>query len=343
MLKDINLNAMNHFEAVARLGGISRAAEELGVSPSAVSQQIRQFEQQFGVRLFRRDKRRLSLTLDGERLFQTTTQAFRMMRDVRSAIQRQRQNRHFILRVSPSFAVRWLSPRLNAFLALAPDWDIRIDAAPDFSDFETEVVDLDLRYGEGGWSGLHQQPVVHDLVLPMCSPGYLAQLRARSDDPIGQLLQARLIDSVKTHCRWDFWLAQQGVMGERMVYPLRFDRSSMAIQLAADGAGVVLESTTLALNELESGALVPLSTAFEVIRFPAYWLVAPSRHTSRRIVRIFSEWMRDEGAAHDARATALMARLDCKIKDQRGRKLPGEEYLPDEEGDADASRETDES
>ncbi|MAQ37088.1 MAG: transcriptional regulator [Thioclava sp.] len=329
MLKDINLNAMNHFEAVARLGGISKAAEELGVSPSAVSQQIRQFEQQMGVRLFKREKRRLSLTLDGERLFQTTTQAFRMMRDVRSAIQRQRETRHFILRVSPSFAVRWLSPRLKSFLELAPNWDMRIDAAPDFSDFETEVVDLDLRYGEGGWTGLHQEPVVHDLVLPMCSPGYLEELRALSDDPIGQLRQARLIDSVKTHYRWDFWLARHGIMGERMIYPMRFDRSSMAIQLATDGAGVVLESTTLALNELERGALVPLSTAFEAIRFPAYWLVSPARHTSRRIVRIFSDWMREEGAAHDARASALITGLGCRIREQRGRQLPGEEYLPE--------------
>lgn len=329
MLKDLNLNGMNYFEAVARLGGISKAAEELGVSPSAVSQQIRQFEQQFGVRLFRREKRKLTLTLDGERLFQTTTQAFRMMRDVRQAIQRQREARHFILRVSPSFAVRWLSPRLKSFLDAQPNWQVRVDAGPDFSDFETEVVDLDLRYGEGDWSGLHQEAVVHDMVLPMCSPAYLEELRAKSDDPIGQLRHARLIDSVKTHYRWDFWLARHGVMGERMVYPLRFDRSSMALQLAADGAGVVLESSTLALNELESGALVPLSTAFEAIRFPAYWLVCPSRHTSRRIVRLFSDWMREAGREHDARAAALMGRLGLRIDNQPGRQLPGEEFSRD--------------
>lgn len=328
MLKDLNLNAMNYFEAVARLGGVSKAAEELGVSPSAVSQQIRQFEQQFGVRLFRRDKRRLFLTLDGERLFQTTTQAFRMMRDVRSAIQRQRENRHFIMRASPSFAVRWLSPRLKAFMDIAPNWDLRIDAAPDFSDFETEVVDLDLRYGEGGWSGLHEEAVLDDMVLPMCSPAYLAELRALSDDPIGQLRHARLIDSVKTYYRWDFWLARHGVMGERMVYPMRFDRSSMAIQLAADGGGVVLESTTLALNELQSGALVPLSTAFEAIRFPAYWIVCPARHTSRRIVRIFTEWVKAECAAHNARAVALIEGLGCRIRDESARRVPGMDETP---------------
>ena len=330
-MRDINLKATEYFEAVARLGTVTRAAEELGVSPSAVSQQIRQLEQQFGVRLFRREKRRLLLTLDGERLFQTTTQAFRMMRDVQSAIKRQRMNRHFIMRVSPSFAVRWLGPRVKSFLDAVPDWDLRIDAAPDFSDFETEVVDLDLRYGEGGWTGLHEECVMSDYVLPMCSPAYLAQLQELSDNPIGQLLNARLIDSVKTHYRWDFWLARAGIMGEKMIYPLRFDRSSMALQVARDDGGVVLESTTLAINELESGALVPLSNAFEVIRFPAYWIVCPPRHTSRRIVRLFTDWIRDEGKAHDARVQQLLDGLDCRIRDVAGRQVPGVEFVPAQE------------
>lgn len=315
MVKDLNLNAMNHFEAVARLGRVSKAAEELGVSPSAVSQQIRLLEQQFGVKLFRREKRRLSLTLDGERLFQTTTQAFRMMRDVRSAIVRQRENRHFIMRVSPSFGVRWLGPRIKNFLDENPGWDLRVDGTPDFTDFETEIVDLDLRYGAGDWSGLHQEAVVDDFVLPLCAPSYLEELRKLSDDPIAQLRQARLIDSVKTHCRWDFWLARRGAMGGRLVYPLRFDRSSMAIQVAADGGGVVLESATLALPEIERGALVPLSVGFEVLRFPAYWLVCPSRHASRRIVRLFSDWIRAEGRQHDAQVAATLTGLGCRIEE----------------------------
>ncbi|MGX9857322.1 LysR family transcriptional regulator (plasmid) [Limimaricola variabilis] len=105
-MHELNLNSMSCFEAVPRLGGVWRAADELGISPSAVSQKIRKLEQQFGVKPFRRERQRLLLTSDGERLFQTTTQAFRMMRDVHSAIARQRQNRDFILRVSPSFGVR---------------------------------------------------------------------------------------------------------------------------------------------------------------------------------------------------------------------------------------------
>lgn len=105
-MRDINLQATEHFEVVSRLGGVTRAAGELGVSPSAVSQQIRILEAQFGVRLFRREKRRLVLTLDGDRLLQTTTQAFRALRNARNAITRQRDVRNLIIRVSPSFGVR---------------------------------------------------------------------------------------------------------------------------------------------------------------------------------------------------------------------------------------------
>lgn len=127
-MRDINIKAIEYFESVARLGSVTKSAEELGVSPSAVSQQIRHLETQFGVKLFRREKRRLTLTQNGEILFQTAAQAFGALRNVRSAITRQRDLRNLIIRVSPSFGVRWLGPRIAGFLADNAEWNIRIDA-----------------------------------------------------------------------------------------------------------------------------------------------------------------------------------------------------------------------
>ncbi|WP_027153294.1 LysR substrate-binding domain-containing protein [Mesorhizobium sp. WSM2561] len=290
-MSDLNLNSMSHFEAVARLGGVAKAAEELKVTPSAVSQQLRLLEHQLGVRLFRREKRHLSLTIDGERLYQTATQAFESLREVRNAIVRQRESFQLSIRVSPSFGEKWLAPRLAEFSGEYPTWELRVDATPNFSDFETEVIDLDLRYGDGGWAGLYSACVVNDLILPMCSPSYLAQLRAISSDPREQLRHARLIDSVKAYFRWDYWLPRNGIQGANMTYPYRLDRSSMSIQLAKDGVGVALDSTSIAFDDLASGALVPLSAEFDVIEFPGYWLVCPSRHMNRRAVRLFSEWV----------------------------------------------------
>ncbi|MDH2328790.1 LysR substrate-binding domain-containing protein [Cereibacter sp. SYSU M97828] len=319
-MRDVNLNAMSQFEAVARLGGITKAAEELAISPSAVSQQIRILEQQLGVKLFQREKRHLSLTIDGERLYQTTTQAFQSIREVRTAIIRQRESHNLNIRISPSFGERWLAPRLAGFSSLNPDWDMRIDATPNFTDFETEVVDLDLRYGEGGWAGLYSHCVIHDHIFPMCSPAYLEKLRDISDDPREQIRQARLIDSVKAYFRWDYWLARNGIQGARQTYPYRVDRSSMSIRMARDSAGIILESTSLALEELRAGTLVPVSAEFDAIEFPGYWIVCPARHMNRRAVRIFSEWVSGQAEDHSAEAraflesAALRSRLEHKAQ-----------------------------
>ncbi|WJS85127.1 LysR substrate-binding domain-containing protein [Paracoccus sp. TOH] len=309
-----NLNSLAYFEAVARTGRVTLAAAELGVSTAAVSQQLKQLEEQWGVRLFRRQDRRLTLTLDGEMLFQTTTAAFRMIRGARSAVLRQRDSRQLNLRSSPSFAVRWLTPRLKHFLELNPEWGVRVDASPDFSDFETEIMDLDLRYGSGNWAGLHAECVIRDYVLPMCSPAYRDMLAAAEADPVRQLAQARLIHSVKALYQWDVWLAVHGIEAPDQQAPLRFDRSSMAIQLALDGMGIVLESVTLALDELQSGALVPLSTDFAAVEFPAYWAVCPDRHLNRRIVRLFLDWLREAAAGFQEVAQQRLTGLGCPIR-----------------------------
>jgi LysR family transcriptional regulator, glycine cleavage system transcriptional activator len=317
-MRDINLKATEHFEAVARLGSVTKAAEELQVSPSAVSQQINALEKQFGVKLFRREKRRLVLTLDGDRLFQTTTQAFRAIRNARSAIARQRDHRNLVIRVSPSFGVRWLGPRIADFAAQNPDWNIRVDATPDFTAFETEPVDFDLRYGLGGWTGLTVDCVLHDLVLPLCSPAYLERLQQFSGDPAAQLAEARLIDSVKMLFRWDLWLASNRIEVRDLSYPFRFDRSSMAIELAKQSGGMALDSVTLCLPELQRGELVPFSTAFAVIDFPAYWFVCPPRHLNRRIVKRFSDWLGEACEEHQAQARGFLQNLGCTFRRETG-------------------------
>ena len=319
-MRDINLKATEYFEAVARLGTVTKAAGELGVSPSAVSQQIRLLEAQFGVKLFRREKRRLILTLDGDRLFQTTTQAFGALRNARSAIARQRDTRSLTIRVSPSFGVRWLGPRIAGFAAANPDWNIRIDATPDFSAFETEAVDFDLRYGLGGWAGLTVECIMRDLVLPLCSPSYLERWR-ESDDPVRRLREARLIDSVKTLYRWDLWLASNRLELPDLSYPFRFDRSSMSIEMAKQGGGVAFDSAMLCLPELQRGELLPFAPAIPAIEFPAYWFVCPPRHLNRRIVNRFAEWIGAEAKAHEARVRGILEELGCSYRQATGPEL----------------------
>lgn len=313
MSSDLNLNVLIYFEAVARLGQVSRAAKELNVSPSAVSQQIRAIEAQYGVKLFRRDNRRLILTMDGEQLFRASTLAFHTLRDARSSILRQREQRQLILRVSPSFGAIWLGPRLWMFLHEHTGWNIRIDATPELSDFQTEMVDLDVRYGTGDWSGLYVEPILTDHVLPLCSPTYLEQLRNLSDDPLEQIEQARLIDNVKGQHRWDQWLSERNKFLAPDALRTGFDRSQMSLQMARDGVGVTLDSLTLAYHDLKSGRLVPVSPEFGTKAFPAYWLVCAPRNVNRRIVRLFFEWIRAEAAKSQADISALMQQLGLPV------------------------------
>lgn len=320
-MRDINMRATEYFESVARLGTVTKAAEELGISPSAVSQQIRLLEAQFGVKLFRREKQRLVLTLDGDRLFQTTSQAFSAIRNARSAITRQRDTRNLIIRVSPSFGVRWLGPRIAEFAAANLEWNIRVDATPDFTAFDTEIVDFDLRYGLGGWTGLTVDCVMHDFVLPLCSPGYLEQLRRVSNDPAEQIRAARLIDSVKMLYRWDLWLAANRIEVENLSYPFRFDRSSMSVELAKQGGGIALDSITLCLPELQRGELVPFSVDYDVVNFPAYWFVCPPRHFNRRIVTRFAQWLHRRAAEHEAEARDLLSGFGCRFRPESGPEL----------------------
>jgi len=306
MSRDPSLNSMVYFEAVARNGRVARAAEELHVSPSAVSQQLKQLEELLGISLFRRDKRQLSLTQEGEQLYLAATSAFGLLRDARKSISRLRDSHQIIMRASPSFAVRWLGPRLSDFIAEHPSWDFRVDASPDPSNFEREVVDLDIRYGKGNWAGLHSEPIIHDYLLPLCSPDYLHELQQQYSTPEDLLSKARLIDSVKTVMQWDNWLARFRIARRNDLSALRFDRSSMAIQQAVRGMGVVLDSTTLAREELLDGSLVPLVPTLGTMRFPAYWIVSPARHQSRHLVQVFSEWIKGQALQHETDMQAYL-------------------------------------
>lgn len=294
-----SLNSYVFFEAVARRKSVTRAAEELLVSPSAVSQQIKLLEQQLGIKLFRREGRNSSLTLEGEQLFQASSSAIRTLKDAERHLGKQHETRRINLRVAPSFGVRWLGPRLADFVQSHPGWDLRVDAAPDPTDFDREIMDFDIRYGLSEWDGFQCQPVLSDQVLPLCSPKLRDDLQARfGSHPQDMLNGAMLIDSARAVCQWDFWLRRNALDVSSNTKSILLDRSSLALQMAVDRAGVVLESLVVAAKELERGDLVPLTPTLPVLEFPAYWIVCPARHMKRRAVASFVSWISDQAQSH---------------------------------------------
>lgn len=302
-----NLNAIMYFEAVARHSRVNLAATELSVSPSAVSQQIKSLEEQMGVLLFRRVKRRLILTEQGERLYQSAAEALGLLRNAQTRISQRREHRSLRIRVAASFGVRWLGPLVSDFISDNPGIDLHVDATSELTDFEKENVDLEIRYGLRAPIGLHAQALVEERVLPLCTPRIAATARETGVQTL--LGRTRLIHTVKAAISWTDWMARNGIDGFDTAHGLKFDRSSMSLQAACDGAGVVLETATLAMNELRNGALVPLAPEGGSLTFPTYWLTCPPRHLNRRAVKVFWAWIERKADAHEEEKSRLLESL----------------------------------
>ena len=303
----LNMNGFVYFEAVARHSSINVASQELNVSPSAVSQQIKLLEERLGVALFRRIKRRLTLSEEGEQLFLSTNTALKLLRDSQERVAHTQSHRKLTVRVSPSFGVRWLGKLLVDYVTANPDIDLRIDATSEITDFEKENIDLEIRYSLTPPKGFHSQAFITDYVLPLCAPQTAALAKQMGCETV--LSASRLLHTVKARITWQEWLDHHRVQQVDSTHGLFFDRSSMSLQAAKDGLGVILETTTLAMDELQTGTLVPLASELGAMAFEAYWLVCPPRHLNRRAVQSFIGWIEEQAASHEINKARLLNSL----------------------------------
>jgi len=162
------------FHAAARAGSVSRAAEELGVTPSAVTQQIQALEVQLGVTLLTKMGRRVVLTEAGERYFATITDEIERIGEATSTIRGYRSVTTLTIRATPTLSNKWLLPRLASFLDRNPELEIRLDGTNEPTDFNRELVDLEIRHGDGRWPGLFVEGMAEETFVPACSPGMAA-------------------------------------------------------------------------------------------------------------------------------------------------------------------------
>lgn len=309
------LNAIAYFEAVARHGGVTTAARELLVSPSAVSQQIRSLEETLGVRLFRRANRRLIPTADGEHLYASASEALELIRQARRRIERKCERWRLTVRVAPSLGDSWLSSRLVRFILDNPEIDLHVDATPEITDFETENVDLDIRYGAGDWPGLFVEALTTDVFLPVARPDH--PIFESNGDIRGRLQQARLIHSIKSRVQWADWLTHNGLEPDIAREGLRFDRSYMSLHIAEQGVGVALENTTYLLGSLSDRRLLPVFPEARRIALPAHWIVCPNRNLHRRPVATFRNWLLREAETHNHQVEAYFTRLSRHVGGER--------------------------
>lgn len=282
------VGSLHVFDAAARHLSFKAAANELNLSPSAVSHAIAKLEREIGALLFDRDGRQLALTLDGQTLHGPIEEAFGLIRAGITAVS-SRQAQVLRLHAAPSFAALWLMPRLNSFLDQNPGMEVQIAADTDYSRFSSDDFDADIIYGRRQQDGLVVHPLGREVVRPMCTPE-LAALIADVPD----MLQFTLIRSTLKAATWEEWFRANGV-ADRPLTGMRFDRSFMAIAAAADGLGICLDSTRLAARDLASGRLVmPLQGLTSDLSETDHYLVYPKRNAKRPIVVAFTRWLLDQ-------------------------------------------------
>ena len=290
------LNSLRAFVAAARHLSLAKAADELAVTPGAVSQQIKQLEDHLGCALFRRTNRQLLLTDEGQACLPGLVEAFERMHEALKEIARVGQDGRLTVSVAPSLASKWLVPRLDRFTALHPEIDVLVSASMTLTDFEAEDIDCAIRYGAGRYPGLVVEKLMAESVLPVCSPSLLKdkkQLKTPADLQHFTLLHDDSPDQDPSCPDWRMWLRAAGTEHVGARRGLHFNQSSLVVEAAISGRGVALAKARLAADDIRGGRLVTLFNVKQPIQF-AYYFVSPAGKSALKRVQLFRKWLGDE-------------------------------------------------
>jgi len=264
------LNALRAFEAAGRSGSYVKAARELGVSPSAVSQQVRKIEAYFAKQLFERHNNRIGLTDAGRVVYDGAARGLDRIAAMTGRVLDDDMRPQLVVSVLPSLAHRWLPQRIGDLIAANDQIRIDLRVEEDPVDFVRHTIDLRICYGEHLYPDLRVTPLIRDQVVPLCSPGFLDAHAAIADNPQAvrddALIHTNWGASFASHPAWSDWFEKAGIArrpdiskGHRAVL------SSLAIDLAARGAGICLGQKMLARDDLEAGRLVqPFTGSIEL-------------------------------------------------------------------------------
>jgi LysR family glycine cleavage system transcriptional activator len=293
------LLGLRAFAEAGRLGSMKAASRRLGVTPGAVSQQIKALEERLGVSLFERQNRALRLTVVGERLLAELADAFGRIESALETVTQARMDRHARLVVSTtaSFAATWLVPRLGCFVAQHPRTDVQIVTTQELVPIGDSPgsADIAIRHGLGDWPGMQAMPLLQPRLVPVGSPDLLAagpQVR----DPTDCLHYPLLHDSLGAD--WRLWLQAMGVdhRDERIAHGTRFSDAGLLIRAAIAGQGLALLRDTYVADEVAAGHLAIVLDAPWPAKF-AYYIVtrADSKSHTAQVAQ-FSEWLLEEVA-----------------------------------------------
>lgn len=285
------LRSLRAFEAAARHLSFARAAEELHVTPAAISQQIKILEDHLGLALFRRGTK-VTLTKPAAAALPLVSDAFDRLERATDRLRVGSDGGPLVLTAPPSFAARWLIPRLERFQARHPDIELRLAASTRLVDFDTEDVDLAIRYGAGHYPGLHVERLKTEAMVAVAHPRLAETVRQPEDLLTATLLHNDGMNWDPTYPDWPRWLAEAGIVAEAPLRLRPFGDANLVIQAAVAGLGAALVWHTLVTEELETGRLVALFPTRPLTN--AYHLVCPRKHLDSPKVAAFRDWVREE-------------------------------------------------
>lgn len=291
------LNALRAFDAAARHMSFKLAADDLSVTPAAISQQIRSLEDFLGVELFRRTNRSLVLTEAAQLSLAPLKEAFERMEEAVDILTESKTSNVLKVSVSPSFASKWLVPRLASYYERRPDAIVKISATMQITDFKAEDVDLAIRYGRGNYTGLHEEEILRETVFPVCAPDLFDDADPSARTPCAILKHTLIHDdstaedeSVPT---WAMWLKAAGVEMPDGMPALHFNNHALAIEAAVAGRGVVLARSAIAEEDLKAGRLIKPFGEAVPINF-AHYIVCPEDKLKNERVQDFIDWLHTE-------------------------------------------------
>lgn len=292
------LNALRAFEAVARHLSITGAAEELGVTPGAVSQSVKSLEEYLGRPLLQRTPRGLILGDAAAAALPALSEGFDRLAEASQRLAGPERGGRLTVSVAPSFALKWLAPRLADFTLKHADIDVQIHASMGLANFESEGVDLAIRFGRGKWAGVEAKLLLREEVTPVCAPAVADEITTPDDLARFTLIHDDSNLSDESGPDWQMWLKAAGAKGVDSNRGPRFNQSSMAIEAAAGGRGVALAKRALAQADLDSGRLAAPFASSTPIEF-AYWIAHPPGRARSRAARAFITWALDEARKYE--------------------------------------------
>ena len=288
------LNSLRAFEATARHLSFSKAAQELHVTPAALSHQVRGLEEQLGLKLFHRRARSIELTEAARTIYPGIRTGFEAIREAVERLDRGKQDRVLVVSSTPGLTAKWLVPRLYKFLALHPDIETRITASVAYANFATDDIDVGIRLSSGVHPDLYVEKLSDEWLLPLCSPRLLEgphPLRAAQDLKHFTLIQVDLPGVVPT---WTDWMDMVGLDGIDTTRGLRLNVADHALDAASEGVGVVLAYKMVAARDIALKRLVVPFGPEIPLPGRAYYFVCAKGQEKRAPIKAFRDWMFNE-------------------------------------------------